>query len=64
MVDVHVLGAPDVIAWGAGGFAAGAPSREVRNPLRVPWFIDRHMRPELNAPRARRVLPKALGLDI
>jgi ActR/RegA family two-component response regulator len=23
-------------AWGEGGFAAGAPSREVRNPLRVP----------------------------
>jgi phosphatidylserine/phosphatidylglycerophosphate/cardiolipin synthase-like enzyme len=26
-------------AWGAGGFPAGAPSREVRNPLRVPQTI-------------------------
>ena len=24
------------VAWGAGGFAAGAPSRGVRDPLRVP----------------------------
>jgi uncharacterized protein YijF (DUF1287 family) len=27
-------------AWGAGGFPAGAPSREVWNPLRVPQIID------------------------
>jgi putative membrane protein len=26
------------IAWGVGGSPAGAPSREVRNPLRVPRF--------------------------
>jgi predicted PhzF superfamily epimerase YddE/YHI9 len=27
------------IAWGGGGFPAAAPSREVRNPLRVPPLI-------------------------